>query len=411
MSRDGMPERGEGLLTWLPHGSSECGSLHRFPGAAAASPEERSFRAELREFLAGCPAPSFDRGDLEGSLSAALLWHGALADAGFPVPVCPDRYGGRERSIGLQLVQIEEMALAGGTISVNLVGIAMLTPLLLAMGTEAQRMRWLPGVARGEQLWCQLFSEPDAGSDLFGLRTTADIDGGTLRVNGQKIWSSTAQQADFGLMLARTDPSARRKDGISCFVVDMRSPGITVRPIRQVGGSAEFAEVFFDDVVVPAEHLIGAPHQGAMAALQVLASERSGLSMGHYAALIAQFEPLLAMVQTASGDRWRGRVIDLWSRLALQRLGALRQLRVAGGAGGTLGVAAAGKLAVGRIAVELASLRTEVLGLRGLAAEVDDPLGEVAAERMASCLALSIGGGTHEMQRNAVGEGLLGLPR
>src|SRR5690606_11711976 len=140
---------------------------------------------------------------------------------GFPVPVCPDRYGGRERSIGLQLVQIEEMALAGGTISVNLVGIAMLTPLLLAMGTEAQRARWLPGVARGEQLWCQLFSEPDAGSDLFGLRTTAEIDGDTLRVNGQKIWSSTAQQADFGLMLVRTDPTARRKDGISCFVVDM----------------------------------------------------------------------------------------------------------------------------------------------------------------------------------------------
>jgi alkylation response protein AidB-like acyl-CoA dehydrogenase len=383
----------------------------RFPGRLAFDEEERSYRKELRAFLEGHPAPAFDHLDYEPSVRAVMAWQGDLAAAGFPVPDCPAEFGGRDRTVGMGVVQAEEMARAGATPSVNIVGISMVTPLLLAMGTSAQKARYLPPIAAGTELWCQLFSEPDAGSDLFALRTSGVPEDGHVRITGQKIWSSTADLADLGVILVRTDPAAPRSSGISCCIVDMRSPGITVRPIREMTGGASYCEVFLDDVVVGEENLVGALHHGARAALTVLAAERTGLTLGNYAGLISRFGPLLA----ASGDeddggRHRARLIRLFEGLALLRLGALRN---ASGlqSDEALGLAALGKLAMGRHAAELAFLHADMLGPRAVAFPSGDCEALHSAESVNRALAYAVGGGTHEMQRNAVAERLLGLPR
>jgi alkylation response protein AidB-like acyl-CoA dehydrogenase len=379
----------------------------RFPGRLAFDEEERGYRKELRAFLDGHPAPRFDHLDHERSVRGVMAWHGALAGAGFPVPDCPAAFGGRDRTLGMGLVQAEEMARAGATFSVNIVGIAMVTPLLVAMGTPAQQQRYLPGIATGDDLWCQLFSEPDAGSDLFALRASGVPEDGQLRVRGQKIWSSTADLADLGVMLVRTDPDAPRSSGISCCIVDMRAPGITVRPIREMTGGASYCEVFFDDVLVPEENLVGALHHGARAALAVLAAERTGLTLGNYANLISRFESLLG---PEGGGRHRMDLTRLFERLALLRLGALRNASGAANDEG-LGLAAVGKLAMGQSALNLAFLHAGLLGPRTLAFAPGDDEARHAAESVNRALAYAIGGGTHEMQRNAIAERLLGLPR
>lgn len=381
-----------------------------FPGALMGDAAEQEFRVRIQAHLVGDPAPPFDRHDPAASLPATLAWHGRLAAAGFALPVGPAEFGGRPRSLGEQLIQAEEMAAVGANFAVNIVGISMLTPLLLSLGTEEQKRTWLPPVARGEHLWCQLFSEPEAGSDLFGMRTAAVPDGDDLVVRGQKIWSSTADFADYGLMLARTQPGSTGRKGIGCFVVDMRTPGITVRPIRQLGGPAEFTEVFFDDVRVPRQNVIGELDDGAAAALRVLAAERSGLSLGSYAVLAAQFEQLRRLAPPGGGH-YRMELLALWEALAVQRLGAIRLASVSRTDDASLGAAAAGKLAMGAINVQFNELRARLLGPRVFA--LDDADRDLAgiSERVVSSLALSLGGGTHQMQRNAIAEGLLGMPR
>jgi alkylation response protein AidB-like acyl-CoA dehydrogenase len=383
-----------------------------FPGELAIAPAERDFRRRIRDHLAADPAPPFDRSDPSGSFPATLAWHGRLAAAGFALPVSPPEFGGRLRSLGEQLIQAEEMAAVGANFSVNIVGISMLTPLLLSLGTDEQKQTWLPPVARGEHLWCQLFSEPEAGSDLFGMRTLAvpDGDDGPLVVRGQKIWSSTADSAGYGLMLARTQPGSTGRKGIGCFVVDMTTPGITVRPIRQLGGPAEFAEVFFDDVRVPRANVIGELDGGATAALRVLAAERSGLSVGSYAVLAAQFEHVCRLAPPGGG-RYRMELLALWEALAVQRLGAIRLASAPSSDDASLGAAAAGKLAMGALNVQFNELRARLLGPRVFALDDGDQDLAAISERVVSSLALSLGGGTHQMQRNAIADGLLGMPR
>jgi alkylation response protein AidB-like acyl-CoA dehydrogenase len=383
-----------------------------FPGSQALDHDEHAFRAEIRAHLADNPAPLFDRLDLKTSLAEALAWHRRLGAAGFPLPNCPAELGGRPRSVGLQLVQVEEMATVGANFSVNIVGISMLTPLLLALGHPEQRERWIPPVARGDELWCQLFSEPEAGSDLFGMRTTAIVDGANLRVSGQKIWSSTAEHADFGLMLARSEPGSTGKRGVSCFVVDMKSPGIDVRPIRQMGGSAEFAEVFFDDVTVPVTNLIGAPNDGASAALRVLAAERSGLTMGSYAVFAAQFQELASLCVAVGSSAQRQTLVRFWEALAVQRLNAIRQASAQINEPiEVMALAAAGKLRSGSLSVMMQDLRAELLGMNVAAIDPNDHAAALVSERVVSSLGLSLGGGTQQMQRNAIADGLLKMPR
>src|SRR5215470_9698545 len=238
------------------------------------TPEQEAFRAELRAWLQlhvpRVPVPS----TLEAEAAFLSTWQRTLYDAGWAAVHWPRDYGGRGASLAEQAIFQEEMARVRAPQMMNRVGINNVGPTLIAHGTEAQRQRYLAKILSAEEIWCQLYSEPNAGSDLAALRTRAERQGDHFVINGQKVWTSYAQFAAFGILLARTDPSAPPHRGISCLLVDMRSPGITIRPLRQLTGSAEFSETFFDNVLIPRENLIGAENEGWKVATTTLAHER-----------------------------------------------------------------------------------------------------------------------------------------
>src|SRR5882672_10870458 len=230
------------------------------------SDAERALRDELRDWLARTlpvlPAPP-GRNDWPGRRRYSLDWQKQLFDAGYAGMSWPVEYGGRDAPPGEQLVFLEEMADAGApSVDCNFVGLMHAGPTLMVEGTPEQKSAHLPSILRGEEVWCQGFSEPNAGSDLASLRTRAVRDGEQYVINGQKIWSSYAHVADWGEVLVRTDPDAPKHKGISWLIVDMTSPGITVRPIDTALGSSEFCEVFFDDVRVPVANRVGLENDG-----------------------------------------------------------------------------------------------------------------------------------------------------
>ncbi|MDX2165468.1 MAG: acyl-CoA dehydrogenase family protein, partial [Deltaproteobacteria bacterium] len=214
---------------------------------------EQRFRAELRAWLAANvprqPLPD----TLDEEARYLTDWQKKLHAAGWVAVHWPRQYGGRGASLTETAIYQEEMARARAPQVMNRVGVNNVGPTLIAHGSEAQRRRYLPGILSGEEIWCQLYSEPNAGSDLAALRARAEKQGDHYVLNGQKVWTSYAQFASFAILLARTDPAAPPHRGISCFILDMRSPGITIRPLRQLTGSAEFSETFFDNVLIPRE--------------------------------------------------------------------------------------------------------------------------------------------------------------
>src|SRR5215470_10467885 len=238
------------------------------------TPAEQSFRSELRTWLAANvprePAPD----SLEAEAAYLTAWQRRLYDAGWAAVHWPPEYGGRGASLTETAIFQEEMARARAPQMMNRVGINNVGPTLIAHGSESQRRRYLAKILSCDEIWCQLYSEPNAGSDLAALRTRAEPHGDDFIVDGQKVWTSYAQFAAFGILLARTDPSVPQHRGISCVLVDMRSPGITIRPLRQLTGSAEFSETFFDNVRVPRANLIGPENDGWRVATTTLAHER-----------------------------------------------------------------------------------------------------------------------------------------
>jgi alkylation response protein AidB-like acyl-CoA dehydrogenase len=239
------------------------------------SAAEEAFRAGLRAWLrAHVPADEPPADSLAAEVAFLRRWQRTLADAGWVGIHWPREYGGRGASAVEHYVFQEEMAAARAPEIINRIGVNLVGPTLIAHGTEEQKRRFLPPILPAEELWCQLFSEPGAGSDLTALRTRAERRGDGWVVTGQKVWTSYAQFARWGILLARTDPAAPKARGISYFVCDMQAPGVTVRPLRQMTGSEEFNEVFLEDVFVPRAHLIGAEHQGWPIATTTLAHER-----------------------------------------------------------------------------------------------------------------------------------------
>src|SRR5687767_4614841 len=231
-------------------------------------PEAEAARAAVRRFLAET---------LDADGRPPVDWFARLAAAGYTAPHWP-RPWGLGASPAEQLVIDEELRQAGVRRPENPIGIGWAGPTLVLAGTEEQQERWLPGLLDGSEVWCQLFSEPGAGSDLAALSTRAVQDGDEWVVDGQKIWTSLAREARFGILLARTDPEAPRHQGISYFVLDMRSPGIEIRPIRQMDGGATFNEVFFDGVRIPVDNLVGTEGDGWRLARVTLGNERVALS-------------------------------------------------------------------------------------------------------------------------------------
>ncbi len=318
------------------------------------------------------------------------------------------------------VVYLEELLRAGAPDPLDTLGLDLVGPTMIEMGTDEQKRRFLPPLMRGEVVWCQGFSEPNAGSDLAGLQTRAVRDGDDWVVNGQKIWSSSAHFADWCALLARTDPDAPKHKGISFFLVDMRSPGITVRPIRQLSGDSDFNEIFFEDVRVPAEHVLGELNGGWLVANRLLAFERGVITMAFVAAYQRLWGELRAFARSTrrggrpliDDARVRERLARCYTDVQLMRLANLRYITqyMRGDPPGA--ETSFMKLYWAATEQGLCDLALEFAGPEGLSmpgsprAVPGDWLRQYFLSR-----AVTVYGGTLDIQRNIIAERVFGLPR
>jgi len=367
-------------------------------------PDSLAFRDEVREWLAVNTPVSLPSMDTAEGFAAHREWEAALADARLSVVTWPREYTGRDASL-LQWVLFEEeyyAAGAPGRVSQN--GIFMLAPTLFAHGTREQRDRILPAMARGEQVWAQAWSEPEAGSDIAALRSRAvRTDGGWL-LSGQKTWSSRAAFADRAFGLFRTDPDQQRHRGLTYFMFDLRAEGVGVRPIPQLDGEPGFAEIFLDDVFVPDEDVIGEPGQGWRVAMTTANNER-GLSLRSPGRFLAAADRLVRLWRSHGEPAdLRDRVADAWigaRAYQLYTFGTVSRLAEGGDLGPESSV---NKLFWSHLDVALHETALDVLGSEG---ETD----EAWVDGYLFSLAGPIYGGTDQIQRNTIAERVLGLPR
>ncbi len=274
------------------------------------TPDEERFRTELRGWLqANPPGPEPER--LDAWVAYGKAWQRRLWEAGWCGIAWPAEYGGRGASLIQQIIPQEEMARAQAPLLINLAGLTMGGPVLIAHGTDAQKRRHLRPILAADEIWCQGFSEPNAGSDLAALRTRAVLDGDDFVVSGQKVWTSFARYADWCMALVRTNPDAPKHQGITFLLIDMHSPGITVRPLRQISGDEDFNEVFFDDVRVPRANVIGAIDAGWDIAITCLMHERQTLTFSR------QLQSSVALHDMMATARSRGTSGDPLARQAL----------------------------------------------------------------------------------------------
>jgi len=388
------------------------------------SESERAFAEELRAWLAGqlpALAPPPDPDDWAARRRYDTDWQRRLYEAGYAGLSWPVDYGGRAASPAEQLVFLEETNRAGAPyVGVNFVGTLHAGPTLIAEGTDEQKQRFLPPILRGEEVWCQGFSEPSAGSDLAALRTRAVRDGDEYVVNGQKVWSTFAHVADYGELLVRTDAEAPKHRGITWLVVPMSSPGITIRPIRTVAGPSEFCEVFYDDVRVPVANRVGAENDGWRVAMVTFAFERGTGFVGELIEgmrLCRQLVEVAATISTGAGAVWddvglrrevghlAAELDALWS-LTAWNVSEASRTSVPGPGSSVL------KLRLSEAFQELSDVGMRVLGRAALTRDDVDGLraGRLVHEYLRG-LSLTIGGGTSQIQRNIVAERLLGLPK
>jgi alkylation response protein AidB-like acyl-CoA dehydrogenase len=381
-------------------------TLPVFPGDELFDEEENAFRLEFREWLARNPAPERPRTVDRSWMDMYCDWQASMAEAGYGALHWPPQYGGAGRPIGHQLAQIEELAKTGADAKVLMAGLYLIAPVLMAIGTPEQKEH-LPKILLGRERWSLLLSEPSAGSDLFSLRAKGVVDGDIIRVTGQKIWTSYGHVADYSMALIRTDPDGARSRGLSLVIVDMSAPGITIRPIRQMNGAAEFNEVFLDDVPVRRANVMGELHQGAASLFLLLSAERTGLGLAGYASLAQKVEELRAQVASTGDPHLRRRWVDLWTQVAAQRLNALRGAANLSKPDGSFAPASLAKLQNATNAQALAELALHARGSGALELEAGDQVVTTFLRSPAD----SIGGGTSEIQKNAIAEQILGLPR
>ncbi len=345
--------------------------------------------AAPRDYGAICPPDLIDEG---------VAWQKRIADAGYAGIHWPTEVGGRGLTPAHNAAWMLECALAGVPPVLNMVGLVLTGGSILAFGTDAQKAEHLERTLHADRVWCQLFSEPGAGSDLGSLTTRADQDGDRFVVNGQKVWCSGGRCSDWGILMARTDPDAPKHQGISFFLCPMDLPGIEVRPLQQMTGEAEFDEVFFTDVSLPADSLLGPLHGGWGVGMSVLTSER-----GHIGTAVIGLERRLEAMASLSEGRDLGPVER--QRLATQLVRGSAYKAMAQRQGPIASTAASlMKLGITEMLFDVAMLRGDVAGVDAL---VDGP----EAMGMLAAPGGRIAGGTSQVQRNIIGERLLGLPR
>jgi alkylation response protein AidB-like acyl-CoA dehydrogenase len=380
------------------------------------SAEDEQYRQVLKEWLA-CNHP--DRGNKADPVQAARKWQNTLYEAGYVGLPWPKEYGGQNATLTQQVIVSEELARAKAPPLINTIGLTILGPTLIQHASEDQKQRFLPKILNAEELWCQGFSEPGAGSDLASLGTRAVIDGEDFVVNGQKVWTSLAPIADWCFLLVRTDTKAPKREGITYLLCDMKTPGITVRPLRNAGGGTHFSEVFLEEVRIPRVNMVGELNGGWQIARSTLDNERSGLAgvisientLDHLWSLAASLKRgnHVAIEESAV----RQQLTQLWiEKEGLKYLG-FRNLsdQLAGRPPGAS--ASVGKL--------FASKLRQKMGRAGL--DIAGPFAQVSKKSphvldrgrwqaaYFDSLGYSIGGGTSEIMHNVIAERVLGLPK
>jgi alkylation response protein AidB-like acyl-CoA dehydrogenase len=384
------------------------------------SAADQEFRDEVKTWLAENVPDEGRPHDRTEMRAFDLAWQRRQYEGGWAGIAWPADYGGRGMTLTQQLIWHEEYALAGAPdVGCNFVGLNHGGPTLVARASEEQKAYHLPKILRGESVWCQGFSEPNAGSDLAGLQTRGDVDGDELVVSGQKIWTSYADVADHQELLVRTDRDAARHKGITWIICDMDLPGVEVRPITTMARDQHFCEVFYDDVRIPLANVVGRVNDGWNVAMSTLGFERGTAFMSRQVALAQQMERLIDMARERTGsdgrpmianDEIAGRLADLRAQVAALRAMTIAvvsrnaRVEVPGPEGSMI------KLYFADVTQSLARLAMDMLG--------DDELEFVPSGGDDSwsgnylrSFAASIGGGTSEIQRNIIGERVLGLPR
>jgi alkylation response protein AidB-like acyl-CoA dehydrogenase len=349
-------------------------------------------------------------GDDDERFAAHRRWNAAIFDAGYGAVAWPVEHGGRAAGIEEQLVFNEEAARVGLPGPVNAIGVANIAPAIMALGTQEQKDRFLRPMLRADEIWSQGMSEPDAGSDLASLQCRAVLEGDHFVVNGQKTWNSNGDRADWCQLYVRTNTEVPKHHGITCLLVDMRTPGIEARPIRSMAGDAAFSELFFSDARVPVSALLGEIDGGWSVATNTLSNERAGVAV-MYLSLRATFDQLLESARALRDDGTRATDSPLARQALTERLVEVRNLEFL--AKRALGAALSGKapgaegsvmkLAWSQTSQSLARTAVDVLGLEVLEGQW--------AHGLLTSVSNSIAGGTTEVNKNIIGERVLGLPR
>ncbi len=399
--------------------------------------DAEAFRVEIRAWLVeNLPNGWFDEGfELTSAERAEFdsAWIRTLHEGGWICASWPTEYGGKGLSIMQNVVLAEEFARAHAPMRADFFGDTLVGPTILQWGTEEQKRQFIPGILKGEISWCQGFSEPNAGSDLASLSTKAELDGDEWVINGQKVWTTQAQYADYCFVLARTDPDAPKHKGISYLLVPMKQPGIEVRPIVQPDGSAEFNEVFFTDARCPKENVVGGVNNGWKVAMTTLGFERGTSATTGYRRFAKELDQIIAIAREngcINDPIIRQRIIQQWSRIQIMRVNGLRTLSATVSGKKDAGVSALGamnKMIWSETHRDTMELGLDVLGMEGqiLTGSSDDEfiagVGRRSQARVypASPMQVSfffsrsetIWGGTAQIQRNIVSERVLGLPR
>jgi alkylation response protein AidB-like acyl-CoA dehydrogenase len=406
------------LVGWRPRAQDR-----KQEGAVQLTAEDEQFRGQIRgwleqnlsgEFahLRGLGGPGREHEQFE----QRLAWNRHLAKSGWTCVGWPAQYGGRGAALAQQVIFHEEYARSGAPARVGHLGEELLGPTLIAFGTPEQKDRFLPPIAAVAELWCQGYSEPGAGSDLASVSTSAVLDGGDWVITGQKVWTSLATVADWCFLLARTEPGSRRSAGLSYLLVPMKQPGITIRPIRQLTGTSEFNEVFFDGARTPRDMVVGTAGDGWRVAMATLAIERGVSTLGQQVGYQRELDALIAAARrngAAADPLLRDRLARAWIGLQVMREQVLAMLDGAEetGTGGAAAAASVVKLLWSRWHRDLGELAMEVLGPASMLAqgrpyELDDWQRLHLFSR-----ADTIYGGSQEIQLGIIAERALGLPR
>jgi len=378
--------------------------------ASLTTADAEAFRERCREFLSEHAKPGARR-----DLAAARAFQAALADAGLAGLTYDTAYGGagltlEHERIYRQVAQ-EFPAMTGELV----ISHGMCLPVLNEFGTDEQKSRFMPDNIAARSVWCQMFSEPGAGSDVASLQTRADRDGDEWVLNGQKVWTTLAHHSDYGVIVARTDPDQPKHAGISMFIVDLKAPGVEIRPIHQIDGGSHFNEVFFTDVRIPADNLLGEMNNGWRQATAMLMYERVAIgSMGSGAISQPMYDLLLGAAKATGriGDPVvRDELMKVYAMETTKSLVAMRtraELKAgkAPGPGGSLG-----KLYSSIISWRFREIAMEIAGAGSQAWEPGDALGQMMQSVVLNSFQAGIAGGTDEIQRNIIGDRVLGLPR